>query len=94
MDWFLAVDAHIFLGHPHQGIIFHLKWRADILAAELLRLYEHQGFPTGEGLKCPIFLQNKFQYLSFIDLYVNSTYLIPLDREFIESEEFREKVFR
>lgn len=88
IDWLKNCDAHIFLGHPHQGIIFHLGWAADVLAAELLRLQDHPGFPTGIALMCPIFLQNKLLYLKYIDVYANNTYPIALNDDYVRTEEF------
>lgn len=88
VDWLAACDCHFIIAHPHQGIIFHMNWNATDLERELLRLYDHPGFPTGESLKCPVFLQNKFEYLKHLDSYRNPTLRIPLSQEYFDTEQF------
>ena len=37
-----------------------------IIIGELQRLKYHRGFPFGSFLHCPVFLQDKFEYLSVL----------------------------
>ena len=69
VDWLLDSDIHLIIAHPHQGIISkHIErdetygWSADILKGELMRLKDHAGFPNGEQLTCPIWLQVSKQF--------------------------------
>lgn len=60
IDWFLAADIHILVGHMHQGLD-HLCWDIQELLEEYKRLKDHIGF-TGGALD-PVFLQDKIAYL-------------------------------
>ena len=63
-EWLLNSDVHFILGHPHQGILFtNLKWSAELLYQELVKLHYHRGFPNGKQLRCPVFTQDKFGYI-------------------------------
>ena len=47
------------------------------LEEQLRRLYDHPGFPNGIQLSCPVFLQNKGEYLrNVLDLITNTVYFI------------------
>jgi hypothetical protein len=61
--WFLDCDVHMIVAHPHQGAET-LQRDVTTLYKKLLRLYHHTGFPAGNQLLCPIFTQNKFEYLA------------------------------
>ena len=51
---------------------------------ELQRLHAHRGFPLGNQLKCPIFTQDKFDYIRRIPSNSNNTIkvLLPLLKPF------------
>jgi len=61
VDWLLN-DAEMFFltNHPHQGMSF---WDTFDLYKQLQRLSTKSGFPCGINLQCPIFLQDKYQYI-------------------------------
>jgi hypothetical protein len=77
VDWLLAGDIHIIACHPHQGTN-GFNWDVTVLYAELARLDGHIGFPRGAQCKCPIFSQDKYEYLSAVPSYTNPTLKIPL----------------
>jgi hypothetical protein len=60
--WLRSADAHVILSHVHQG---NNHWNAQLVEAELrTQLSEHLGWPSGQQLQCPVFLQDKYSYLS------------------------------
>lgn len=71
VDWLLASTVHFIIAHPHQGYGFGnwdkqgktIKWDLTVLYRELERLSDHKGFPRLSKLRCPIFTQDKFEYL-------------------------------
>lgn len=84
-EWLLASDVHFILSHPHQGEgIRALGWHMTILDVNLQRLKYHKGFPTGIELTCPVFLQNKYEYLKSLGAAANPTLRI----DFIASNEY------
>ena len=89
IDYLLTKDVHFFISHPNQGMI--KDWDMCIVESELLRLFDHQGFPTGNSLKCPIFLQNNFEYLHLLEHVscVIPTLHVPLkqDDHFVNLED-------
>jgi hypothetical protein len=67
VDWLLSGDMHIVCTHMHQGLP---HWNvADVLEA-LKRLKDHNGFPMGNSLTCPVFLQHKFDYLASLPKFM------------------------
>lgn len=88
IDWLLDCDMHFVLTHIHQGPAGHsgveeMGWDVHALYTDVLRLYQHPGFPNGEHLKCPIFTQDKFNYLQplmseGVDGFVNQTLKVEL----------------
>jgi hypothetical protein len=63
IDWLLDSHVHFILSHVHQGIGRFLEWNMEILEFQLQRLKFHLGFPNLAKLKCPVFLQHKYNYL-------------------------------
>ena len=65
VDWLLESDVHFIIAHVHQGIVSRVvgetdlttRWTAKSLKEQLWRLHSHPGFPSGDSLNCPIFLQ-------------------------------------
>ena len=64
VDWLLAADIHLIVGHLHQGND-HLEWEITDLLNQYKRLRGHIGFPGGR--EDPVFLQNKIEYLLSLD---------------------------
>lgn len=81
MDKFLEADLHFILAHPHQGAkIKQLGWDMVRLGDNLQRLYYHVGFPRAGELRCPIFLQDKYEYLHVLGSNANPTMRIFLNK--------------
>ena len=62
VDLMLNCDFHFIITHIHQNMD-RLNWNMTTLYNEVLRLQAHNGFPTGPELECPMFTQNKIEYL-------------------------------
>lgn len=62
VNWLLASHVHFIICHPHQGLE-DMCWYMDDLYKQILRLFYHPGFPTGDQLRCPIFTQDKIRYI-------------------------------
>ena len=84
VDWLLGSDAHFILSHVHQGKssagINQMGWNVNHLEEQLWRLANHNGFPSGVQLKCPIFLQNKIKYIRAVPQYTNPTLRVVLNK--------------
>ena len=78
IDWLLNSHIHFILSHIHQGIIAHLEWDMENVHKELLRLKFHCGFPNRSQLSCPIFTQNKYEYIRCSGRFCNNTMKIDL----------------
>jgi len=78
VDWLLASDIHYFLSHAHQSIV---AWDCRDITDAYWRLVAHNGFPSGLGLFCNIFLQNKYGYLDCMGDFCNTSIKVnlPLD---------------
>jgi hypothetical protein len=83
--WLLNCDIHLVICHPHQGMKQTLSTTA--LYAEMSKLYHHIGFPSGEFLRCPIWSQNKIEYLHAVPAITNPTLRIWLDQNCLKSQE-------
>ena len=53
-------DVHIILGHMHQG---NPQWSAVIIKELLGTMMNHIGWPSGRHLQCPVFTQDKIEYI-------------------------------
>jgi len=62
----------------HQGYT-HQKLDMAFLQTQLQRLHYHDGFPTGNFLRCPVFTQDKYEYLSVMGSLANPTLRIYLN---------------
>lgn len=82
IDWLLKSHGHFILSHIHQGTsaqnVHQMGWNMQELQKQVRRLSSHSGFPSGNGLNCPVFTQNKGEYLSAIPDFVNPSFLVPL----------------
>lgn len=66
VDWLLGSHIHFVITHPHQGLESMRSCSVVDIYKEFARLKYHPGFPSGQQLKCPIFSQDKFNYLQHI----------------------------
>jgi hypothetical protein len=77
VNWLLASSVHFITGHVHQGLQLELldssyskqtgyRFTMNSILSELQRLKLHRGFPYGNYLQCPVFLQDKYVYLDIL----------------------------
>ena len=78
INWLLSSDIHFVVAHIHQGLIFPRNWDVEELYKYWNLLFYHRGFPNGTHLECPIFKQDKEQYLSAVISITNPTLKIQL----------------
>jgi hypothetical protein len=79
VSWLLDCDIHLILCHPHQGM--KPCWSTIELYSQMERLRDHIGFPSGDSLRCPIWSQNKIEYLHAVPHITNPTLRIWLHQE-------------
>lgn len=79
-EWLIDSDIHFILSHVHQGMLLqhHHDWTVDNIESQLSRLMNHRGFPLGQNLRCPIFLQDKWRYLDAIKMLTLDTLKVPI----------------
>jgi hypothetical protein len=91
-DWLVEdseevhVDAYFVFCHMHQGFE---SWKASMpdLKEEFKRLAEHgNGYPDKHQIYCPVFLQDKFEYLKLIPKFVNPTLKIDVKESYSNRE--------
>ena len=70
-------DVHFIFGHIHQGL-YGLQWDVVELQNQLQRLYFHPGWPMGNHLKCPVFIQNKIVYILACKEITNPTLKVEI----------------
>lgn len=64
ISWLVSGDVYFILSHPGQGISVTLGWDLGSLGDDLVAgLRGHLGFPAGDSLRCPVFTQDKYNYL-------------------------------
>ena len=80
VTWLLASSVHFITVHVHQGLQLALldtsiskqtgqnRFTINSILSELQRLKFHRGFPFGNYLQCPVFLQDKYVYLAILHL--------------------------
>jgi hypothetical protein len=79
IDKLLDSDVHFILSHIHQSILDrNIGWHIDDLLMNLERLKFHKGFPSGAQLACPVFTQDKYEYISQIVGYSIPTIKLPI----------------
>ena len=82
IDWLLESHIHFVSAHMHQGISLEnltsqgKSWDLQFYHQQMNRLKYHHGFPTGSFLDCPVFLQDKYEYLRHLNNgeYCNPTF--------------------
>ena len=93
VDKLLDSDVHFILSHIHQSILDrNLGWTMDNVLRNLERLKYHNGFPTGEALTCPVFTQDKFEYITRIPGCSIPTMKVPIQP--VDTEEFDKQLSR
>jgi hypothetical protein len=75
IDWLMQSEFHIVGTHVHQG---NPSWDVRIVLNQVQRLRQHRGYPFSIHLSCPIFLQDKFTYLSCMRDITNPTLKISI----------------
>jgi hypothetical protein len=75
ISWLLCSDVHFFLTHPIQAMY---GWNCDDLFPLLEQLRDHPGWPSGDQISCPIFTQDKYEYLSALPTLTNPTLKVML----------------
>ena len=79
IEWLLSSNMHFITAHAHQGLRSHgISWDMTVYMKQLQRLKFHVGFPCRDQLRCPIFTQDKYQYLQNLGELANNTMIINL----------------
>jgi len=99
INWLLGSSVHFITGHVHQGLQLAVldskmltqtgsRFTMSSILCELQRLKFHRGFPYGNYLQCPVFLQDKYEYLSILRNYDMCNPTFKVDRSlWFDSEE-------
>jgi hypothetical protein len=82
VQWLQEADIYLIISHIHQGILEKLQWDMVDLRESLRLLYDCVGYPRRNNLFCPVFLQDKFSYISSIRELCNPTIRISFDGAF------------
>jgi hypothetical protein len=85
VQWLQEADIYLIISHIHQGILEKLQWDMMDLRESLQLLYDNIGFPHRNNLLCPVFLQDKFSYITSIRELCNPTVKISFDSAFCRS---------
>lgn len=79
VEWFLHSHVHVIIAHSHQSLFNHnLMWNMSEALAQFQRLRYHAGFPTGNQLRCPVFTQDKIDYIRCLGELAVTTITIPV----------------
>lgn len=80
LKWLRDADIYIIICHIHQGFAYEpLRWDpVDFYQKLYDNLKGRIGFPSGEGLRCPIFTQNKVEYIAALADIMNPTSIVPI----------------
>ena len=77
----LESHSHFIITHVHQGM-HNFGWSIEEIYNEISKLEHHIGFPMGDKLRCPVFTQDKFQYLEALSHNnVMQSYKIQLSQD-------------
>ena len=82
VEWLLRSHIHFISAHMHQGISLEnltsqgKSWDLQLYQQQLNRLKFHPGLTMGDFLDCPVFLQDKYEYLTHLNFgeYCNPTF--------------------
>ena len=89
VDWLQAATVHFITGHVHQGLQLAIldsklntagRFTMTSILSELQRLKFHRGFPYGNFLQCPVFLQDKYEYLAILKKHGMCNPTLKIDR--------------
>ena len=89
VDWLLGSHIHFVITHPHQGM-WSSGGSVEEIYKEFARLKYHPGFPMGGRTHCPIFTQDKWQYLehlSALSIHKSCKVVIPPESDNLEEVE-------
>lgn len=79
INWLLGSHIHFILSHIHQGFKSHgNQLDMNNVMAQLKRLTYHPGFPSGQQLSCPVFTQDKINYIKPLLDMANDTLRVDL----------------
>jgi len=79
VEWFLHAHIHGIIAHSHQSLFTHnLMWNMSEALAQFQRLRYHAGFPTGDQLRCPVFTQDKIDYIRCLGELAITTITVPV----------------
>jgi len=73
VNWLCDCDIYLIIAHIHQGLLDTLQWNVVELKDCLEFLVYRNGFPKGKQLFCPVFLQDKYAYISAVPEICNPT---------------------
>jgi hypothetical protein len=97
VDSCASSDMYIILSHPHQAWQLDSRYAVQNvmeLYSEFQRLHNCNGFPSGVNLRCPIWTQDKHDYISCVpDLFL-PTLRIDLKEEPEDMEEYTDKIYK
>ena len=95
IDWLLESHIHFITAHAHQGLRSHaVAWNMKIYMQQLQRLQFHVGFPSNNQVSCPVFTQDKYQYLKHLGDMANNTFVAPITSDGEYDEEMLEHLKR
>ena len=63
-------------------------WTIRNIFDNLFRLECHLGYPMGKYLKCPVFTQNKYEYIKHIQKHCIPTYMHPFPEAINDKKDF------
>lgn len=88
-DWLYNSKMHVILCHMHQGKKYNNNgvWDVTDYLLNLSNLDSHLGIPMGEQLSCPMFCQNKMDYICALgDMAISSLFVAMKNFYFHENQ--------
>jgi len=71
-------DIHVIPTHGYQSNVVQSCWKLDSYLEHLESLKYHIGYPMGKYIMCPVFLQDKWEYLNKLNHYCIPTFKIQM----------------